>query len=226
MLDLPLAFLAGLATAASPCILPVLPLVLGASVGSTNPLRPVAIVGGFVASFSVAALFLGILTRSLGLSPDILRTIACVFIALLGVALVWPRPFEKLAGLAAPLTQFGFRSGRADDGLTSALLLGMSLGVIWTPCAGPILAAILTLVASAESLSRSAGLVLAYGVGAGLPMLAIAYGGQAATTQARQVARHADGLRRVFGVLVIAVAAAIYSQYDVLATVWLTSLFT
>jgi len=82
------------------------------------------------------------------------------------------------------------------------------------------------LAARAEDLGQSSLLLLAYGLGAGIPMLAIAYGGSLAAGRVRAIARHAVRLQRAFGVLLVASAAAIYFQYDVLAYAWISRLFS
>ncbi len=97
----------------------------------------------------------------------------------------------------------------------------MSLGAVWTPCAGPVLASILSLVAKAQDPSWSASLLILYALGAGVPMLAIAYGGQFMRGRVRQLAPYAGRLQQVFGLLVVLTAAAIYFQYDVQAYAWL-----
>jgi cytochrome c-type biogenesis protein len=111
------------------------------------------------------------------------------------------------------------------DGNAGGFVLGMSLGAVWTPCAGPVLASILALVVRSQDLAWSALLVTLYAVGAAIPMLGIIYGGQYATAKVRFVARHAGRLQQVFGVLVIATAAAIYLQYDILFYAKLASVF-
>jgi len=220
MFDLLFALLAGLATAASPCILPVLPILLGASVGGQGLLRPLAIVAGFVLVFSAATLAFSLTARLIGLDQHTLRTIALAMLVGLGMLMLFPRAFEFVTARLAPsLPSASHR--HSNRGVLGGFVLGTSLGVVWTPCAGPVLAAILALAASADSVGASALLLVVYAIGAGAPMLAIAYGGQIATTKVRQLARYAEGLRRGFGVIVIATAALIYFEYDALFTAWL-----
>lgn len=224
--DLPLAFSAGVLTVAAPCILPMLPILLGASMQEGNRFRPVCIVLGFVAAFSGFAYLFGAFSAALGVSQNALRDGAIVVLAVFGALMVWPRPFQLLAMRMSGLLNRMDAVGRgAGAGNLGGLVLGASMGAVWTPCAGPALGAILTLVASAQDPGRSALLVLCYAAGAGVPMLAIAYGGQFATAHVRKFARHAYRLQQVFGALIVLTAVAMYFQYDTLATVWLSTLF-
>ncbi|MCE3264891.1 MAG: cytochrome biosis protein [Pseudoduganella sp.] len=221
-LDTPLAFLAGLLTIASPCVLPMLPILLGSGVHQQNRRRPLFIVAGFVLSFAGFAMLLGVVSAAIEVAQEVLRNTAIALLALSGLVRVWPAPYEWLiarlprwdGATAAPAAAGG------KDGNGSAFLLGMSLGAVWTPCAGPVLASILVLVVKAQDPAWSALLLTLYALGAAVPMLGIIYGGQFATQRVRAVARHAQRLQQVFGVLVVATAAAIYLQYDTLAYSW------
>lgn len=140
-----------------------------------------------------------------------------------GVLMVWPTPFQWLTmhagGWLAPLAN---APAAAGDGPLGGLVLGASLGAVWTPCAGPVLASILTLLATEPLGIGTAWLLLSYAIGAALPMLAISYGGQYATTRVRQIARHAHRMQQVFGVFVVVLALAMLFELDGLATTWLT----
>jgi cytochrome c-type biogenesis protein len=222
-LPLLISLLAGIATIAAPCILPMLPILLGTAIGRSGHVRPLLIVLGFVLAFCACALVFSVFADSLPLSPGFLRDAAIVLLLAFGLSMLWKWPFERLARHFQGLTDLAGRVGAAaGDGKLGALVLGMSLGAVWTPCAGPVLGSILTLVASAHDLGRASAMLACYSIGAGLPMLAIIYGGQHMSTRVRRLARHANRMQQVFGMGVILTAAAMYWQVDTLATGWLT----
>ncbi|HEY4317868.1 MAG TPA: cytochrome c biogenesis CcdA family protein [Herbaspirillum sp.] len=229
LLETPLALLAGLLTIASPCILPVMPILLGASVERPDRVRPLFIIAGFILAFASFAMLLGAVSSQIHVAQEALRNTGIALLGLSGLLRVWPRPYDRLiAHLEQPLQRLGARI--APDALkgnsnAGGFLLGMSLGAVWTPCAGPVLASILVLVVKAQDLGWSALLLSLYAVGAAVPMLAIIYGGQYITGRVRLLSRHARRLQQLFGVLVMAAALAIYLQYDVLAISWIAPLF-
>ncbi len=221
-----LAVAAGVLTIAAPCILPMLPILLGASVGRTGRARPAFITLGFVRARWVVARGFGAFAESLGASQDVLRRVAIILLIGFGALMIFPRPFALLTARLGGLVNGADRIGRqAGSGNWGGFVLGMTLGVVWTPCAGPVLGSILTVVATSNQLGRSALLLLAYAIGAGIPMLAIAYGGQLVTTRVRRFARHAHRLQQGFGLVVILVAVGLYFQYDSVVTVWLSSFY-
>ena len=99
------------------------------------------------------------------------------------------------------------------------------MGLVWTPCAGPVLGTILTVIATAPHIRREALLLVVYAIGAGVPMLAIAYGGQFFTTRVRSVARISHRLQQGFGVVVMVFAVAMYFQYDTVITAWVSDFY-
>ncbi len=204
-----IGFVAGIVTALSPCVLPVLPIVLA---GGATGRRPLAIVAGIVLSFTVFTLFAAWLLDLLGLPQDVLRNLAIALLLLMAVSLLVPKVGEWLARPLQVLT----RRGSGDHG--GGFLLGASLGLVFVPCAGPVLAAVTVLAAQREFGIRTVALTLAYALGAALPMLAIALAGQRA---ARGLRAHAETVRRVSGVLVGAAALAIAFGADRELQTWL-----
>ena len=222
MLNLVLALLAGVVTVAAPCTLPMLPILLGASVGQTSKARPAMIAAGFVLSFSLVALALGAITRVFDFDPNSLRNGAAVLLIAFGLLMIWPAPFEWFS---ARIGGFTGNTPASSQGVLGGFVLGTTLGVVWTPCAGPVLGSILTVVATSKDTAWAGLLLVVYAIGAALPMLAIAYGGQAVTTRVRGIARIAPKLQQGFGIVVIAFAVASYFQYDTLIVAWLTGFY-
>jgi cytochrome c biogenesis protein CcdA len=217
MIEILIAVLAGVLTIGAPCILPLLPILLGASVGRSSTTRPFFITLGFVVSFVVIGLTISVLTTKLGVDPNTLRYVAIGLLVLFGLFMVFPKPFEILTSYLNGFINKANAVGSADkESNKGGFILGLMLGVIWTPCAGPVLGAILTLIATSTDMVRAAILLLSYAVGAGIPMLAIAYGGQFVTTKVRAIAPYSARIQQVFGVVIIVIAGLMFFQYDTL----------
>ena len=169
-----IGFLAGLVTAISPCVLPVLPILLAGGASGRKPLR---IITGLVASFVVFTLFASWLLDKLGLPQDLLRNLAIALLFVVAATLLVPQLGLLLEKPFARLTRF-----RAGGG---GFLLGVSLGLVFVPCAGPVLAAITVVAANNHVGWRAIVLTVAYAVGAAIPMLLIALGGRGLATRLR-----------------------------------------
>ena len=210
------AFLAGVLTISAPCTLPLLPVLLGTSLGQKNKWRPVFIVLGFVVVFTFAAVILSVLATNLGINTNIIRDVGIAILAIFGLLLIWSTPFEMLAVKLMPLiSKVSVKVGLGNKGNFSAFLLGMTLGLVWTPCAGPVLASILTLIALQNNLVAATILLLFYSLGAGVPMLIIAYFGQYVSKQVAFVSKYSRLLQQIFGILIVLLAIATYLNYDV-----------
>ena len=205
---------------------PMLPILLGASVGQTGKVRPALIAAGFVMSFSATALALSAITRIFDFDPNSLRTAATALLLGFGLLMIWPRPFEWLSVRLNGLIGSGPAGSVASrQGNLGGFVLGTTLGLVWTPCAGPVLGSILTVVATSGDTAWASVLLVVYAIGAAIPMLAIAYGGQAVTTRVRSIAAISPRLQQGFGAVVIAFAVASYFQYDTLIVAWLTGFY-
>jgi cytochrome c biogenesis protein CcdA/thiol-disulfide isomerase/thioredoxin len=177
------AFLAGLVTILSPCILPLLPLVLATGSGG-GKLRPPGVIAGLVVSFAVFTLILTALVAALGIPAGALRWVAVGALALFGLALLIPAFGARLEPVFGWLAGLG--AGRGGSGLVGGLGLGATLGLVWAPCAGPILASVIVLAATQGVTPLMAAISLAYAVGAGVPLLAVAAGGRAVVARVRR----------------------------------------
>jgi cytochrome c biogenesis protein CcdA/thiol-disulfide isomerase/thioredoxin len=203
-----IAFLAGVVTAVSPCVLPVLPVVFaGGARGGKR--RPLAIVAGIVVAFTASLLFVTWLLQALGLPEDLLRNIAIALLFLVAAMLVFPR-FALL--IERPLSRLG--RGPAGD-LGGGFLLGLSLGIVFIPCGGVIQGYIAAQSASVADLgAKTIAITLAYALGVAVPMLAIAYGGRAAASSLRIFRAHAREVRVALGVVIAASAFLIAFGVD------------
>jgi cytochrome c biogenesis protein CcdA/thiol-disulfide isomerase/thioredoxin len=196
-----IAFLAGVITAISPCVLPVLPILLA---GGASGRRPYAIIAGLVGSFTIFTVAGAALLDALGLPEDFLRNLAIALLLLLAATLL----FRPLAGLLERPFLFLTRRHASVDG--NGFVLGASLGLVFVPCAGPVLAAVTALSATGEIGVRTFAVTFAYALGAALPMLAVAIGG----SRLSFLRRHAETTRRVAGAVIGVTALAIAAGAD------------
>ena len=211
------AFIAGLVTILSPCILPVLPIVLSGSVTGGKS-RPLGVVTGFIASFTFFTLFLTTLVKTTGIDPDTLRIVSVVVISVFGLSLLVPKlqtVFEQVASSIVSLGQKGQQTAatvRSD--FVAGILVGISLGLLWTPCVGPILASIISLALTGTVTGTAAIITLAYASGTAIPMLAITYGGRELLAKTPWLTQNTPLIQKIFGVLMIATALAIAGNLD------------
>ncbi len=203
------SFLAGIVTVASPCVLPVLPLLLAAGFEGGRK-RAWGIVIGFIGCFTLATLTLSQALHTLGTSGNWLHIVAVVILVFFGLTLLIPALGEWLARLVSPLAQWGEKlAPKTPTGFVGGIGLGLALGLIWTPCAGPILATLIILTTLNALSFTIIAMVAGYAIGAAIPMLAIMYGGSYIKNITSQRAWLSNGLRVVFGILTIGFAVAI-----------------
>ena len=167
-------FLAGLLSILSPCVLPILPLVLGAALAS-HRFGMAALAAGLVLSFTAVGLFVATVGFALGLGGDVFRTVSALLLAGLGVVLLSGALQERLAIAASGVGNAGNRlmARIAPSGPAGQFAIGVILGAVWSPCVGPTLGAASVLAAEGKSLAGVAAVMAAFGVGAALPLILI-----------------------------------------------------
>ena len=202
------AVLAGAGTALSPCALPVLPALLSAG-GVGGRRRPLGIVLGLSITFTVTVVGLANVVDGVGLGDDPLRDVAVAVLLVFGLALLLPDVSARIEAPLSRLARFGPRS--TGDGFGSGLLVGGALGFVYTPCASPILAAVISVSAAS---GKTIAIGLAYAAGSAIVLLALALGGRKVFDRVRRAGR-GPMLQRVLGTIMILTAVAIITNLDV-----------
>ena len=215
------SLLSGIVTVLSPCVLPVLPIVLSSS-ASQGKKRPLGVITGLIISFSVFTLAIAQIVRLLGLSANTLRYIAIGVIGLLGISMIIPKFNEWIERALSFIPNLVKDGNKAGSGFWPGFLTGLSLGLVWAPCAGPILASVTALAATQEVSFASIIVVISYAIGSGIPLLAIAYGGRSLIQKVPFLSKNLGKVQKGFGVVMILTAVMIAFNVDVLVTTWLT----
>ncbi len=206
------AFLGGLVTILSPCILPLLPIVLGAS-AQEGKKRPLGVVSGFIISFTFFTLFLTSIVRATGLPGDTLRNIAAITILVFGLVLTIPKLLVLWESLASRLAN-RTKAPRDANGFKGGFAIGISLGLVWTPCVGPILASIITLAATSQVGLGAVVITAAYSAGTAIPLFFLIYGGNRAVKTMPYLKKNSPAIQKIFGLLMILTALALYTGFD------------
>lgn len=216
-----LAFVAGTLSVLSPCVLPLLPVVVGAALQQHRH-GPLALGAGLVVSATATGLFFASLGFTLAVDRDRARLVAAALMALAGAILLVPALQRGLARVVAPLADAA--SGlatRVPAGLGGQAILGALLGFVWTPCTGPTLGAAITLASRSESLTQAGLVMLVFSVGAVVPVLVIAYGSRRALMGGAWLARLAAIGKPVMGTLLLLVGALAVTGADKRIEAWL-----
>lgn len=209
------AFIAGVVTVLSPCILPLLPIILSSSFAGKEigKARPFGVVTGFVMSFTFFTLFLSTIVRLTSIPADSLRIVAVVVIAVLGISLLIPKLQLYIEVLFSRLSS-KLPQSNGNPSFWGGLVVGLSLGLLWTPCVGPILASVISLAITGTVTLDTFLLTFAYAVGTALPMFVIIYSGQNVLQKVPWLLRNTPNIQKAFGVLMILTAIGIFTNVD------------
>lgn len=231
-----IAFAAGGLSTLSPCVLPLVPILIGAALAA-HRLGAWALAAGLALSFTLVGALLAGLGASVGLEPEVFRSFAAVVLLGFGILLFSTQLQERLTLAGSGLSGAGQRmlSGISTDGLSGQFTLGLLLGVVWSPCVGPTLGAAITLASQGERLTQVALVMALFGLGAGLPLVALgALSRQAmARLRGRLLAAGRHGKKLLGGVTLILglfILTGTDKRVEIwildMAPVWLTQLGT
>ena len=215
-LAIALSILGGLLTAFSPCVLPILPIIIGRSL-QTHRYGPIALVAGTMSGFAIAGSLLGVASLWFTNLANFMRILAIAILLILGMLSLFPK-LNYLLFSKLPIPKFR-QTARAS--LFGEFLLGSQLGLLWTPCAGSVLGGILVLAATENQVFSAFILLLFFGIGAGIPMLLLAYFSRYFSQAFGQLRKHGQFLQRIGGFLISMTAIAIILGWDVKIQLWL-----
>jgi cytochrome c biogenesis protein CcdA len=215
-------YLAGVLSTLSPCVLPLIPILLATAVGA-HRFGPYALAVGLALSFAVVGIFIATVGASLGLDASTFRNVAAVVLVGFAIVLLSSKLQERFAIATSGLSSVGDKllSRIRLDGLAGQLVIGLVLGIIWSPCVGPTLGAATTLASQGQSLAQIALLMLIFGIGAGTPLVVL--GSLSRNTvmrvRGRMMAAGKSG-KLMLGVLLLAVGVAILTGWDKQFEAW------
>ena len=211
-----LALLAGLLSTLSPCVLPLVPIVIGTALGEHRH-GPIALAAGLALSFVVIGLFVATVGFAAGLDQSVFRFIAAVFMILIGAVLLVPRLQLQFAAASGPVGNWAQNriGGLSPHGLRGQFAVGLLLGAVWTPCVGPTLGAASLLAAQSENLAGVGLTMFVFGVGAAIPLLAIGMLSREALARwlGRLLSTGSAG-RALMGVVFVALGALVLAGID------------
>ncbi len=216
MATIGLAFLAGVLSLLSPCVLPLVPMVLAAATGE-HRMGPAALAAGLALSFTAIGIFIALFGFALGLDADVFRVAAAVLMIVIGAVLLVPAMQVRLAAAAGPAANWTEqRFGNfSTSGLSGQFGVGLLLGAVWAPCVGPTLGAASLLAARGENLGQVSLTMLAFGVGAALPLLLLGFASRETIMSWRgELMTGGKAGKAIMGALLVLVGVAILTGFD------------
>jgi len=224
IVNIALSYAAGALSTLSPCVLPLLPIVLF-GVLERSAWGPLALAAGLSVSFATVGIAIATFGFSIGLDPATLRIGIALLMVSMGVVLLVPVIQTKLAVIAAPVATGGqtLLDRLQPAGIGGQFVLGVLLGAIWSPCSGPTLGAAIGLAAQGETLGNAAAIMLTFGLGAATPILALAYGSrQAIFTRRDWLARISRLGKPLMGAAFVGIGAFVLTGLDKIVEASLT----
>ena len=211
-----LSFLAGVLSVLSPCVLPLVPILVGTAL-NTHRYGPYALALGLAVSFTAVGVFIATLGASIGVDQEVFRNIAAALLITFGIVLLSSVLQEKFAGITAGIGGSGnnLLSKVSTDSLSGQFLLGLLLGVVWSPCVGPVLGATITLASQGTNLGHVTFVMALFGLGAGLPLILLGLLSRQAMMRVRNKLFVAGKIgKRILGTILLLVGLLIITGLD------------
>jgi cytochrome c-type biogenesis protein len=218
-----LGIVAGGLSTLSPCVLPLVPVLLASAVNA-HRWGALALGGGLALSFTLVGIFLATLGASLGLDPDTFRVAGAVILALFGLILLTPKLQDLFAVFTGRLSNSGSQllARVTLDGFTGQFMVGLVLGVVWSPCVGPTLGAATTLASQGKDLRQIALLMLLFGVGAAAPLVLLGFVSRTSLMKVRGRLLNAGKIgKRLLGIVTLALGVLIATGVDKSVEAWI-----
>lgn len=222
--SLALSYAAGALSTLSPCVLPLLPVILF-GVLERHAWGPVALAAGLSTSFAAVGIAVASFGFSIGIDPTLLRLGVAALLVSVGIVLLVPMLQNRLAAFASPVATGGqtLLARLQPSGISGQFVLGALLGAIWSPCSGPTLGAAIGLAAQGETLGKAASIMLTFGLGAATPILALAYGSRHAISTRRDwLTRTSHFAKPLMGTAFVAIGALVLTGLDKIVEASLT----
>ncbi|MDE2026368.1 MAG: cytochrome c biogenesis protein DipZ, partial [Patescibacteria group bacterium] len=194
------------------CILPILPIVLSGSVGGGKR-KPLGIIVGFILSFTFFTLFLTTLVRFTGIPSDTLRIVAACILILFGISLFTPKFQVVMELMFTKLSAFSPKA-TSHAGFAGGLVIGLTIGIIWAPCVGPIMASVIALASTSTITTQTFFITLSYAIGTGIPMFFIMIGGRNLLSKVPALLSNTGNIQKGFGIIMVLFAIAIFFHWD------------
>jgi len=230
------AFIAGVLSIFSPCVLPLIPIVLATALAE-HRLGPLALSAGVALSFTIIGIFVATIGFAAGIDNDVFAKAAAVLLVVIGIVLLVPALQMRFAAATGPVGSLAQEKlgGFSSQGLLGQFGVGLLLGAVWSPCTGPTLGAASLLAAQSRHLGLASLVMLAYGIGAGLPLMLIGVLSRETMMRWKGGMMHAGkGLKQAMGAMLVALGVLMLSGYDKAvetqlvqaSPAWLTSITT
>lgn len=232
----PLSLLAGILSTLSPCVLPLIPIILG---GATSQHRsgPLLIAAGLASAFTLIGVLIGLLGNSLGLNQETFRWMGAWLMIVFGILLLSTTLQARLSAGLGSVSQLGNRllDRCASNSLAGQFYLGLLLGLVWTPCVGPVMGATLTLASQGGHIPQVALSMLLFGLGAGIPLILLGYISRTTLNRIRgKLMATGQWGKKLLGVLLLLIGVGLITGVDKsleilllnLTPAWLTALTT